>query len=563
MTIRATPSAGRRRWAGRAAGAPLILGFLALAACSDRGQRGPAPPAEGAPTPGGTLVIAGPNDLDFANTLVSGEVYTQELLRNALFMPLIRYNAEQRYEPYLAKSWELLGDTGVVFRLREDVFWHDGARTTAHDVAFTYQRAKDPLTAFPNVNNYFGRWGTVEVLDSFTVRFNFEPHPDPLAGLPYFPIMPRHKLESVPPARLRQVEFNKNPVGNGPFRFVSYQPNDRWIFEANPDFPEELGGRPYLDRVVWRVVPERTARVTELLTGTVDLVVSPPSQEIKELDARPEIRAIVRSSPQYQFIAWNGKRPPFNDARVRRALSLAIDREEVLQLLRAGYGELAIGPVYPQHWAYDRALAPLPYDTAAAKALLAEAGFQDRDGNGALEDAKGKELAFALTIPANNEYNKDVAEMVQADLATVGVRLTLRPTEASTLFADIESPERRFDAFYLQWQSDFRLNIADLFHSSALGGRYQFASYSNPEIDRILDGAGMAPNQEAALPLWHRLQAIMREEQPYTFFFYVPDMYLAGERVRGVEMDIRGAFINLPRWWIAGGEPVVARGGGE
>ncbi|HSH45612.1 MAG TPA: ABC transporter substrate-binding protein, partial [Longimicrobiales bacterium] len=227
-----------------------------------------------APRSGGTVVIGAGSDLDHANPLVSVDAWTSEVLRFALFTPLVRYGEDLSYEPYLAESWETSGDTAVTFHLRDDVRWHDGTRTTAHDVLFTYERATDPETGFPN-SDYFNRWTGGEVLDSFTIRFTFQPHAEPLAGLPFTPVVPRHLLDSIPAAQLRQAAFNQHPVGNGPFRFVSQRSNDRWVFERNPDFPEGLGGPPNLDRLVWRVIPENSAQLAEIRAGEADLILQP------------------------------------------------------------------------------------------------------------------------------------------------------------------------------------------------------------------------------------------------------------------------------------------------
>ena len=541
--------------------APRILAaaLAALAACGE--PRRPAPAGESAgPAYGGTLVIAGANDLETLNPLAASEKWGQEFIRFALFLPLIRYGPRLEYEPALAESWELLGDTGVVFRLRRDVRWHDGRPVTAEDVAFTFERAKDPRTAFPNAH-YFAAWRAAEVLDSFTIRFRFDPHPDPLAGWPFTPPVPRHLLAAVPPERMRMAEFGRRPVGNGPFRFVSVRPNDRWVFEANPDFPTALGGRPYVDRVVWRVVPENAAQVAELLTGNVDVIVAPGADRLRTLDADPEIRAVVRPSRTYLFIGWNGRRPPFHDARVRRALTMAIDRARLVARGRAGYGEVAAGPISPHHWAYDPSITPLPYDTAAAARLLEEAGFRDRDGDGVREDARGRKLEFRMKIAAENAFQRDLAELIRADLAAVGVRLRPEPTEFTTLVAQISSPARDFDAVLMGWESDFRINLTPLFHSSARNGPYQLASYSNPEVDRLLDLAERTTDRAAAAPLWRRIQLLLRDDQPWTFLYHSPELFAVRERVRGVHMDIRGALVELPRWWLVPASAAAASPG--
>ncbi len=525
--------------------AALLIAVLALTAGCGREASVARPPAYG-----GMLVIASPIDLDFANSLVSREVHTQEILLNALFLPLLRYDDQLGYESRLARSWELHGDSVVVFHLRDDVAWHDGVKTTAYDVAFTYERAREPETAYANARD-FQYWRGVEVLDSFTVRFHFTPHPDPLAAWPFLAIMPRHLLDSIPPARLRQAAFNRNPVGNGPFRFISTISNDRWTFAANDDFPNELGGRPYLDRLVWRVIPESSARNTELLTGRVDLVIGVPARELLELDGTPGVRALLRPSRKYQALIWNGRRKPFDDHRVRRALALAVNRPEILQALRGGYGELATGPIFPAHWAYDSTLVPLPFDPVAARELLAEAGYRDRKGNGRVEDAAGNPLEIELTIPTGNEYNRNIAAIIQAQFAAVGVTLKLRLLDFATLADAITAPDRRFDAVFLGWESGFRLDLGDLFHSAAIKGPFQFASYQNPAVDSLLDRATSAEREEAR-PLWHRIQAILQEEQPWMIFFYTPDLFAAHEELQGVEMDIRGAFTGIAGWWKAG-----------
>jgi peptide/nickel transport system substrate-binding protein len=522
-------------------GALLLAVVVALAACANQPDL----------RRGGTVVIGAGSDLDFANPLVSVDAWTNEVLRFALFAPLVRYGSSLELEPWLAESWEMHGDTGVVFHLRRDVAWHDGRPTTAHDVLFTFQRARDPATAFANAG-YFAHWTHGEVVDSFTVRFRFEPHAEPLAGWPFTPVVPEHVLDTVPPEQLRQTGFNRRPVGNGPFRFVSQRTNDRWVFEANPAFPDGLGGPPLLDRFVWRVIPDNTAQITELRTGQVDLVLQPRPDQIRELGQRDGLRVLSKPSRQFEFIAWNGGRPPLDDARVRRALTFAIDRDRILTGIRDGLGTPAVGPVMPFHWAHDHDLPAIPFDPDSALVLLRSADIQDRDGDGRLQLPDGSPFRIEIKHPAGSPVSQDVAEAIRSDLARIGVRATARQTEATTLFADLTSPERRFDAALLGWSGDIRLDLRDTFHSRAAGGPYQFASYSNPEVDTLLDRAALESDRDRANPLWRRVQDIFREEQPWTLLYYRTDAFLARDRLQGVEMDIRGTLLTLPEWWVDG-----------
>jgi peptide/nickel transport system substrate-binding protein len=526
----------------------LTFGLIAaLLACGDRPADAPA--AGVRPDTGGTAVVALQTDLDAANFLVSVDGVTHDVLRNVLFLTLIRYSPELDYEPMLAQTFEMQGDTAVIFRLRRDVRWHDQTPTTAYDVAFTFERAADPASAFPNADWLVG-WGAPQVLDSFTVRFALQPMADPLASVAQFPIMPKHLLSSVPAAQMQQAAFNKQPVGNGPFRFVEYRANDRWVFEANPAFPSALGGRPYLSRLVLRVVPEVTAQVAELRAGNLQLALKMPVEQFKQLDADSAFDGIVRQGRQYAFIPWNAKRPPLSDARVRRALTMAIDRQEISAVMHGGLGDLVHGPIGRYHWAYHRDLQTLPFNLDSARALLRQAGLTDRNQDGVLELANGTPFRLELKVPANSTTMVDMAEMVRADIERVGVRATVKPLDLATLSEQMTSRDRAFDAALMGWENDLRLNFRDMFHSAALAGPYQFASFRNATADSLMDAASALSSQEMARPIWHRFQQVLHEQQPWTVLYAYPELYIHSNRLQGVAMDIRGAFTSVGKWWV-------------
>jgi peptide/nickel transport system substrate-binding protein len=520
-----------------------VLPVLALLATSSAAAQ-PSPPR------GGTLVIAASSDLQGMNSLVASEAYTGEVLKHVLFLPLVRYDEQLRLQPALARSWKIIGDTLVQFRLRDDVRWHDGRRTTAHDVVFTFERARDPRTGFPAAAD-LEHWVSVQLVDSLTVRFRIVPHADPLAVWSTLAIMPAHLLAQIAPEQLRNAEFNHAPIGNGPFRFVSRRANDRWIFEPNPLFPVELGGPPSIGRLVWRVVPDNASQVAELLTGQADIMLAPRAEQVQELGTRPGLRGMTKPSRRYYFIDWNGRRPHLSDPRVRRALMMALDRRTMIDVLRKGYAQIATGPIAPYHWAFDRNLEPLPYDRDAAVRLLADAGFRDRNGDGVLESAAGEKLEIELKVAANSAFNRDLGEMIRADLAAIGVTVRPRPVDFATLVDDISSPERNFDAALLAFETEFRLNLSDSFHSEALGGPFQSASYSNPRVDRLLDQVRVTTDRAAALRLYSELQRILLHEQPWGVLWYPPELLLARDRVRGFAPDIRGLFAAVTTWSVA------------
>lgn len=526
---------------------PWVILLPLLVACGDRARE--EAPARDSARFGGTAVVTNNEDIDNLNSLVTVQRTAQEVNQYVMFLPLLRLGGDLQYEPLLAEGWEMIGDTAAVFRLRRDVRWHDGVPTTARDVEFTFSRALEPGSAYPN-RDFFANWTGVTATDSFTVHASFSAQAEPLAGVPFLPIMPAHLLDTIPSERMRQAAFNKRPVGNGPFRFVEYRANDRWVFEANPDFPQALGGRPYLDRLVWRVIPDATAQVAEISTGAADMTLTPPGDDFPRLSAQPGLRGIVRPSPRYAMVIWNGRVAPLDDARVRHALTLAIDRAQIVQTLRGGYGQVAVGPIDPAHWAFASGLEPLPFDPDSARAMLRAAGLVDRDGDGMLDMPDGRPFQIELKLPAGSAINRDMAEMIRSNLAAVGVRVVARPVDGGTMYGDVTSPARNFQAVILGWESAIRPNLRGIFHSAERDGMYGAAGYRNARVDSLIDGVEFARSREEAQPLYHELQRVLRDEQPWSFLYYFSSLVLVRDRLQGVEMDVRGALVNVQDWWV-------------
>ncbi len=532
-------------------------GWLALAALevvsACGGQAGPPreQAAAGEPQIGGTLVFGVNGDVDSFNEFVKTSQLADQIDDFMLFMSLVRYDDKLSYAPYLARSWELAPDgSSVIFHLRADVRWHDGVPVRAEDVLYTYRTALLDAVAYPQ-RAYFRTVRGAEALDSLTVRFDFVgPHAEPLDPFTQWSVMPEHLLGEVPPGQLASTPFNRAPVGCGPFKLESWKPSQSISFVANPDFPAELGGRPYLDRVVFRVLPEQTTLLTELRSGTVDLLRALPPQEAAAVEADPNLELITYADRSFNYIAWNTRDPLFADPLVRQALSLAVDRDQLVKALLYGYGTNAVSNVLPEvaPWAVDPDLAPLPYAPDSARALLARAGWADTDGDGVLDKA-GRPFRFTLKTNKGNDLRADAAVIIQSDLKKVGVEMVPRLVEWAVFLNEINS--KQFQAYLSSWVYDsFQLDPSDVFHSRAIDAKYNRASYANPAVDSLIDAALATPDREAAKPLWFRFQRIVRDEAPYTFLFNDRERVGLNERVRGTVLDARGYLVNVTRWWI-------------
>ena len=339
-----------------------------------------------------------------------------------------------------------------------------------------------------------------------------------------------------------------NLVGNGPFRFVEHLPGDRWIFEANPDYPDELGGRPYVDRLVYRVVPNETTLFAELRSGGVDMYVRVAPVFVDRIEADPDLRLVAYPFPNYSFIAWNSMRPFFESASVRRALTMAIDRSEIVEVVRHGLASPAAGPVGAWHWAHDSAQPPLAHEPDSAAAILERAGWRDADGDG-VRERDGVRFSFDISTNESRERGS-IAELVQRYLAQVGVEARPRIREHQTVIADVTSPERRFDAFLLSWTQGLVLDERDQWACDRIGMPLQFTSYCNPELDAVMDSIPRATDRSAQEGLIRRYNTMLAADQPFTFLYVEKRADALRRRLQGASPDFRGELADVRSWWL-------------
>ena len=507
---------------------------------------------------GGTVVVGGGAELRGGMNSAAGSDYVT--VQNHQFvnlMTLLDYDRDANPRPYLAESWEISEDnTEITFHIRRDVLWHDGEQTDAHDVAFTYRLVTNPVVNFPNM----GYWGhyeqgeeAVEVVDEFTIKIRMRPHADFLDPWRVVGILPEHLLRDAPPDSLVSHPFaTECPVGNGPFVFESHRPQDRWVFTANPAFPEGLGGRPFIDRYIYHIVNEQTTLLAELLTEGVDVYLSVLPGQAQRIIDDPAVDLMNFRSRSYVFVAWNSRRQQLADARVRRALTLGTNRREVIDAMLHGYGAVANSGVPPLHWAFDPNLAALDgYDPGAATALLEEAGWSDRDLDGVREGPQGTPLTISIKYRSGAQLQQGIVEIMQSQLAQVGVDVRAEAVEWTTLLGQVLDPQLRdFDGLLMMLSVDYRLDDTDLFHSARSDFPMALSGTSDPEVDRLLDVLGATADRDAARPLWAEYQQVLDEVHPYTFFYFADRIHGISKRLRGVEMDARGELVNIKDWYL-------------
>src|SRR2546429_5007451 len=376
----------------------------------------------GAAHRGRTVVYASGADLQSANPLLTSHPLAKQVQRYVLLTTLVRYDSALTPRPYLARAWTWSADQkSLTFRLQPGVRWDDGLPTTARDVAWTLSAARDAATGYPRLNDFADVAFVNDPNDSTVViRFTHSQDaiPDVLTDLA---ILPAHVLDSIPRAQLRRAAWNEHPVGNGPFRFVAHEPNRRWVFVADSAFPAALGGPPALARPLTSLVDEPTAKLAALTAGEIDFAGIQPAHV-------PFVRkdtslAVIDYPLIFPYgIVFNMRRPPFDDARVRLALALALDRREIVDGYLYGFGTVADGPVPPGVPGYVPA-RPLPGAADSPRRLLG-----------------GRRVAFELLTVGSGEAALE--QMIQARLAAVGFDVAIRQLEL-TAFLDRGSARRR------------------------------------------------------------------------------------------------------------------------
>jgi peptide/nickel transport system substrate-binding protein len=544
---------------------PLVLaGVLLATGCRhEEGTAGSTPGTAAAstsgPRRGGTVVTGWTAELGGVNKLImpAAQVNSEVLYR--MFLHLLEEQPDYQehpptFKPLLAKSYELSPDHKVItFHLRDDVVWSDGVPVTADDVRWTWQAEVNPDVAWEGTDSK--RWITdVEVVDPHTVRFHFDrAYAKQLLDANESPILPKHAWEKLPFSQWRQNAdwFRQHLVVDGPFTIASWEPQQQIVLARNDRYFEK--GLPYLDRVVMRQIPDQAAGFTQLLSGDLDFINQIAPSDAPRAKASPRLELLSYWANLYVAIAWNNDHPLFKDPEVRRALTLAIDRQTIVDTLLGDLGRVADSPVLTTVWAHDDSIHPWPYDPAEARRILAAKGWQDTNGDGIL-DKGGKPFAFELISNAGNQLRADATVMIQDQLKKVGIRATPRLVEFNTLVD--QTTEGSFDGAIMGYTPDTSLDLTGNYHSQAIGrDGSNVMRYRNPEVDRLIVEAAAQPDLLGMKSYLAQIQQIMHREQPVTFLWESKRLTAINKRVKNAKPTPNYALFNLKEWWIEPARP--------
>jgi len=534
----------------------LALAALAVSACGDgTGDDGISqsnvPTFSGGPA-GGVLVILMDGEPDDMNPITYTASPSYQAI-HLMFRALARRDSTlSGYQPDLATSWEVVADSTVVLHLRDDVFWHDGRKVTAEDVAFSIDLQRDPVVASPR-NADVAAVREVTVIDSTTVevRLGRAGQYTVNALLEVVPV-PKHLLESVDRSQMRLAPFSRQPVGNGFYRFSQWSPGQQVVLEVNPEMPE---GRAALDRVVIRVVPDVNVALTELLAGQGDVLKVPPSlANSVEASGTADLHRAPRIRPAW--IAWNTGRAPVDDERVRRALLMAVDREQIAAGLFGDVGEVSWTPIPPALWEHTPSTRPIPFDPDGAARILDEAGWRDTNADG-IRDRNGQPLRLEVDYISADQTRADVLVAMQSMLRRVGVDLVPRAYERTAWVERLRGRQFQGSSWGWGWGPGVvGPNAEAVFHSRSFPpGGVNFAGLADPRVDSLIDAALVTRDTTELRRIWSEFEQTVVDDPVYAPIYLDPELYGVNSRLRNVEFRGLELWEDVIHWYI----PVESR----
>ena len=531
----------------------MIMLMVAAAGCSrsaDSAVDGGSPAASVTPAYGDTFIDSLLGNISSLIPTVTGDGASHEV-GGHIYSGLVTYDKDLNPVGDLAESWEFSRDCrDLTFRLRPGVKWHDGQPFTADDVVFTWQTIIDPKVPSPYKSEY-EKVESVRAEGPNVVRIHYnQPFAKALSNWATA-MLPKHLLEKyVSEGRIREAPQNWSaPIGTGPYRFKELRSGEKVVLVANRDYWD---GRPYISRIVYRIIPSQATTFLELKARGVDAMTLTALQYARQTNYRAFERAFTKfrhPGNGYTYIGFNLKDPRFADRRVRQAFAHAINKRELMDGVRLGLAREATGPYKPGTWVYTDKVKTYPFDMEKARQLLAEAGWREKNADGLLVK-DGKPFTFEVLTNQGNDERKKIAEIVQAQLGELGVRVEIRILEWAAFLKE-HIKKRNFEAIVMGWGIGIDPDQYVVWHSSQNGpDQLNHISYANPEVDRLLEAGRTSCVQAERVKIYRRLQEVLAEDLPIIYLYFGDALPVVSSRVHGIDPGPNGVRWHQEKWFV-------------
>lgn len=497
---------------------------------------------------GGTMIDAMVGEPSGLITMIAGESAASAIAGN-IFNKLLKYDKNLDIKGELAASWVVSTDQKTIsFKLKPNMKWADGKPLTSADVLFTWQLVTDDKTRSPYADDY-KLITKASALDPLTFEVTYKaPYAPALESWASLQIMPKHLLLGKD---IHTTAFARNPVGSHYYKLDSWRSGERLILTRNDN---SVLGQAKIDRLISRIIPDLSAQFLEFMAGNIDNMGLDPIKYSRIIPARPDLQQKINLYKElgnsYTYLGFNLKHKPFDDVRVRRAINLAIDKQEIIDGVLLGLGINIASPYKPGTRWSNPALTPTGYDPIKAKDLLKEAGYEDHDGDGIL-DRDGKPLAFEILTNQNKEREKS-AVLIQRRLKDIGIDVQIRSLEwASFIGRFIKTGD--FDVVVLGWSLGLDPDQFSIWHSSQQEpGKFNFIGYNNPKVDRLLEQGRLELDPEKRMKIYHEFARLLQQDSPIVFLSAGYGLSAISKRVKGIDSPAPPAGIghNTEEWYI-------------
>jgi peptide/nickel transport system substrate-binding protein len=482
----------------------------------------------------GTLRFSLGGEVSVLNPILSTD-NVSSAVEGAIFSGLVTVNEKLEMVPDLAERWEVSNDGKTwTFHLRRNVKWHDGVPFTAEDVKFTFDSILNPKVNSVRRSDFIieGEPIAFRVVDKYTVQALL---PQPFA--PFLinagiGIIPKHLLAGKD---INKADFNRKPVGTGPFMFKEWRSGDHVTVERNPDY---YFGRPKLARIIYKEIPDANSRLVALEADEIDETDIPP-KDYSRLKTAKGVNVYEYDALLYTYLGFNLANPKFADPKVRQALAYATDKKQLVDLIFRGLASPAYAPSAPVSWAYSDQVPKYDYDPEKAKRLLKEAGKEN--------------LEFTILVNQGNKEREKAAVILQQQYKKVGVKVKIRVLEWSALLKIVNAPKgpKDFEAVIMGWSLGLDPDAYSIWHSSQYPAGFNFIKYNNPEVDKLLAEGRTTIAKNQRRKIYRRIWDLIAADQPYVFLWYPKIVSGVRDRVGGLSKPgPAGLFLRLEKVFI-------------
>lgn len=537
----------------------LMLGIVA-SGCSQDEDKAPQQHADSAsqtaapavPAKGDRLVSASIGDASNLIPMIAGDA-SSHAVAGQMYLSLLKYDKDLNLTGQLADSWQVAEDNlSITFHLRPNLQWSDGKPLTSADCAFTLKLLLDEHTQSAYKSDYV-KVTKAEAPDPLTFIVHYdEPYSPALSSWTGLAILPEHVFKGVD---IMNTELSRKPQATvGPYRLAEWQAQQSILLKANPDY---FDGPVWIGERMTRIIPDSATQFLELSAGHLDSMALTPTQYSRLFEQKEELKRNYKRYKYldfgYTYLGFNLKRAPFDDARVRRAIAYAIDRQEIVDGVLLGLGQAIATPYKPGTYWVNKDIKVRPYDAGKARTLLAEAGWKDSNGDGLL-DRDGKPLSFTILTNNGNKQRADTATIIQQRLKDVGIGIRVRLVEWSAFIENFIN-KRNFDAVILGWSLSPEPDQYSIWHSSQTGPRqFNFLTYNNPKVDEALVAATKTFDRAKRKVFYDEVQEQIHEDVPVVFLYAPYSLPVFHKRIHGIEAAPAGIGWNSEHWYVPAAE---------